>query len=82
MRALEQAVLSSESALASNKLGYEVGVRINIDVLNAQQQLFSTKRDLSKSRYDTIVNGLRLKSASGSLGESDIEAINALLGTD
>ena len=82
VRALEQAVLSSESALASNKLGYEVGVRINIDVLNAQQQLFSTKRDLSKARYDTIVNGLRLKSASGSLGESDIEAINALLGTD
>ena len=82
VRALEQAVLSSETALASNKLGYEVGVRINIDVLNSQQQLFSTKRDLSKARYDTIVNGLRLKSASGSLGESDIEAINALLGTD
>ena len=82
VRALEQALISSQSALDSNKLGYEVGVRINIDVLNAQQQLFSTKRDLSKARYDTLVNGLRLKAASGALGEEDLEAVNRLLGTD
>src|SRR6266566_1373661 len=50
--ALEQALVSSQSALDSNKLGYEVGVRINIDVLNAQQQLFSTRRDLSAARYN------------------------------
>ncbi len=82
VRALQQALVSSQSSLDSNKLGYEVGVRINIDVLNAQQQLFSTKRDLSRARYDTLLNGLRLKAASGTLGESDVEAVNRLLGTD
>jgi outer membrane protein len=79
VRALEQAVASSETALASNRLGYEVGVRINIDVLNAQQQLFSTKRDLARARYDTLLNGLRLKAAAGTLGEEDVEAVNQLL---
>ncbi len=82
VRALEQAVTSSETSLASNKLGYEVGVRINIDVLNAQQQLFSTRRDLSQARYNTIVNGLRLKAAAGTLTEADVAAVNGLLGTD
>ena len=80
VRALEQALVSSQSALDSNKLGYEVGVRINIDVLNAQQQLFSTKRDLAKARYDTLVNGLKLKSAAGTLTEEDLESVNRLLG--
>ncbi len=82
VRALEQALVSSQSALDSNKLGYEVGVRINIDVLNAQQQLFSTKRDLSKARYDTLLAGLKLKAASGTLTEEDLVAVNRLLGTD
>jgi outer membrane protein len=82
VRALEQAVTSSETALASNRLGYDVGVRINIDVLNAQQQLFSTRRDLSRARYDTIVNGLRLKAAAGTLSENDLAAVNELLGND
>ena len=79
VRALEQAVTSSETALASNRLGYEVGVRINIDVLNSQQQLFSTRRDLSRARYDTILNGLRLKAAAGTLTEADLQAVNTLL---
>jgi outer membrane protein len=82
VRALEAALVSSRSALDSNKLGYEVGVRINIDVLNAQQQVFSTLRDLSRARYDTILNGLRLKAASGNLGEADVEEVNRLLGTN
>ncbi len=82
VRALEQAVASSETSLASNKLGYEVGVRINIDVLNAQQQLFSTKRDLARARYDAIMNGLRLKAAAGSLSDEDIESVNQLLGNN
>ena len=77
--ALEQALVSSQSALDSNKLGYEVGVRINIDVLNAQQQLFSTRRDLALARYNTITNHLRLKSAAGSLGENDLEEVNRAL---
>jgi outer membrane protein len=77
--ALQQALVSSQSALDSNKLGYEVGVRINIDVLNAQQQLFSTRRDLAVARYNTITNHLRLKAAAGSLREQDIEEINRAL---
>ncbi|GIZ53262.1 TolC family outer membrane protein [Noviherbaspirillum aridicola] len=79
VRALEAAEVSSQSALESNRLGYQVGVRINIDVLNAQQQLFSTRRDLSRARYDTIVNGLRLKAAAGVLKEEDLVQVNALL---
>jgi outer membrane protein len=82
VKALEAALISSRSALDSNKLGYEVGVRINIDVLNAQQQVFSTLRDLSRARYDTILNGLRLKSASGTLTDGDVEEINRLLGSN
>ena len=82
VKALEAALISSRSALDSNKLGYEVGVRINIDVLNAQQQVFSTLRDLSRARYDTILNGLRLKSASGTLTDGDVEDINRLLGAN
>ena len=77
--ALEQALVSSQSALESNKLGYEVGVRINIDVLNAQQQLFSTRRDLAVARYNTITNQLRLKAAAGSLREEDLEEVNRAL---
>ena len=79
VKALEAAEVSSKSALESNQLGYQVGVRINIDVLNAQKQLFSTQKDLSKARYDTIMNGLRLKAAAGTLKETDLMPVNALL---
>jgi outer membrane protein len=79
VRALEAALVSSQSALDSNKLGYEVGVRINIDVLNAQQQLFSTRRDLAVARYNTITNFLKLKAAVGGLAEPDLEEYNKAL---
>ena len=79
VKALEAAEVSSQSALESNKLGYQVGVRINIDVLNAQRQLYQTRTDLSRARYDTILNGLRLKAAAGSLREADLAAVNTLL---
>jgi len=79
VKALEQALVSSETSLQSNRVGYEVGVRINLDVLNAVQQVFSTKRDLAKARYDTIINGFRLKQAAGNLTEDDIQRANALL---
>lgn len=79
VRALRAAEVSSNSALESNKLGYQVGVRVNIDVLNAQQQLFQTQRDLARARYDTLLNGLRLKAAAGTLRETDLAGINALL---
>jgi outer membrane protein len=79
VKALEAAEVSSQSALESNKLGYQVGVRINIDVLNAQRQLYQTRTDLSRARYDVIVNGLRLKAAAGSLRETDLTPVNSLL---
>ncbi len=79
VKALRAAEVSSQSALDSNKLGYQVGVRTNIDVLNAQQQLFQTQRDLARARYDTLLNGLRLKSAAGNLTEEDLVRINVLL---
>ena len=79
VRALEAGVASSQLAVESNKLGYEVGVRINIDVLNAQSQLFDTKQKLAKARLDTLIAQLKLKSAAGTLAEPDLAAINALL---
>jgi outer membrane protein len=79
VKALEAAEVSSKSSLDSNKLGYQVGVRINIDVLNAQKLLYSTQKDLSKARYDTVMNGLRLKAAAGTLKVDDLAPINALL---
>ena len=79
VKALEAAEASSQSALDANKLGYQVGVRINIDVLNAQSQLFQTKRDLAKARYDVLVGGLRLRQANGTLKPEDLQAINSLL---
>ena len=77
--ALEQALTSSQSALDSNRLGYEVGVRINIDVLNAQQQVFQTRRDLAVARYNAILNQLRLKAAAGTLRDEDLEEVNRAL---
>src|SRR5690606_4475949 len=70
-RALEAAAESSRLALDSNLLGYQVGVRINVDVLNAQQQLFSALRDLARARYDVLLNTLRLKSTAGTLQAAD-----------
>ncbi|MFJ4292112.1 TolC family outer membrane protein [Cupriavidus sp. NPDC089707] len=77
--ALTSAVTSSLDAVNANKIGYRIGTRVNIDVLNAEQQLFAAQRDLAKARYDTILQGLRLKAAAGSLAEGDVVAVNALL---
>ena len=79
IKALQAAEASSQSALDANRLGYQVGVRINIDVLNSQTQLFQTKRDLAKARYDLLVAGLRLRQASGQLDTADLSRVNALL---
>ena len=79
VKALKAALVSSQSALDSNKLGYEVGVRINIDVLNAENQVYVTRRDLAKATLDTLMSQLRLKASTGALGEDDVAQINALL---
>ncbi len=79
VKALEAAEASSQSALDANKLGYQVGVRINIDVLNSQSQLYQTKRDLAKARYDVLVGSLKLRQANGTLKSEDLLGVNALL---
>jgi outer membrane protein len=79
VKALEAAESSSQLALEATQLGYKVGVRVNLDVLNAQTQLFSTKRDLAKARYDVLLGGLKLRQASGQLKPEDVAAVNQLL---
>ena len=78
-RALAAAVRSSEVALESNRLGYRVGVRINLDVLEAQQLLFQAYRDHARVRYEVLLNTLKLKAAAGTLADGDVANVNALL---
>ena len=77
--ALEAAERSSKSALEANQLGYQVGVRINIDVLNAQSQLFQTQRDLAQARYNVLLGTLKLRQAAGTLGMDDVRKVDDLL---
>jgi outer membrane protein len=79
VRALEQALVSTQSQLESTILGRDVGVRTSVDVLNAQQQVFQTRRDLQQARYNYLLNTLRLKSAAGQLTEADVERVNRAL---
>jgi len=79
VQALESAEVSAKTQLDSTRLGYQVGVRINLDVLNANTQLFNTQRDLKKARYDFLVSGLKLKAAAGDLQDEDVQTVNALL---
>ena len=79
VKALQAAEASSLTALQANQLGYQVGVRINIDVLNAQSQLYQTQRDLARARYEVLLGGLRLKQAAGALSDADLTPINQML---
>ena len=79
LKAYEQALVSSQSQLDSTNVGYDVGSRTSVDLLNAQQQLFSAKRDLLQARYSYLVNIIRLKAAAGIIVESDLEDINQQL---
>jgi outer membrane protein len=79
VRALEAALVSTESQLSSTRLGQEVGVRTQVDVLNAQQLLFSARRDLAQSKYTYILSLLRLEAAIGELTENDLAAVNQWL---
>ncbi|MDN3920278.1 TolC family outer membrane protein [Roseateles violae] len=78
-KALEAAEASSKLALESTQLGYKVGVRVNLDVLNAQTLLYTTQRDLAKVRYDVLVGALRLRQAAGILDPGAINTVNQLL---
>ena len=79
IEALESAVESSNSAVKGNKVGYKLGIHMNIDVLNAEQQLYTAQRDLVKARYATLFQGLKLKAAAGVLTEADVRGVNQLL---
>jgi outer membrane protein len=79
VKALEQAVKSNELALYSARKGQEAGLRTSFDVLNAQQLLFSTKRDLAQARYDYVMSRLKLRGAAGLLNESDIHLVQSWL---
>src|SRR5258705_42434 len=79
VRALEQALASTQSQLDSTILGRDVGVRTSVDVLNAQQSVFQTRRDLQQARYNFLMSNLRLKAAAGILTETDLEDVNRTL---
>jgi len=79
VKAYEQALTSSQSQIDSTKIGYEVGVRTIVDVLNAQQQFFGAKRDLLQARYSYLVSIIRLKFISGIVAETDLIDINQQL---
>jgi outer membrane protein len=79
VKALEAAESSSKLALDATTLGYKVGVKVNLDVLNAQSQLFTTQRDLAAARYNYLLSTLKLRQAAGTLTPNDLLAVNALL---
>ena len=79
VQALTAAEASSQSALDANTLGYQVGARATIDVLNAQSQLYATKTKLARARYDVLTGWLRLRQAAGTLQATDADSISDLL---
>lgn len=72
---LATAASASQAAVNANKMGYQIGTRINIDVLNAEQQQFAAERDLHRARVETIMQFLKLKAAAGSLQEADLQSV-------
>ncbi len=79
VKALEAAEASSKLAVEATQLGYKVGVRVNLDVLNAQNQLYSTQTELAKARYDLLMTHLRLQQATGTLTAAALPPIDAAL---
>jgi outer membrane protein len=74
--AFKQALVSAQVSYDSTKLGLEVGVRTNLDVLNQQQQVYQTRFNLAQSYYNFILSSLKLKQAVGTLSEADVEEVN------
>ncbi|WKE64743.1 outer membrane channel protein TolC [Gallaecimonas kandeliae] len=79
VKAYEQSVVSSQSALEATEAGFEVGTRTIVDVLNANRQLYQAKQQLAQARYNYILNNLALKQADGTLADADVEAVNKAL---
>jgi outer membrane protein len=79
VNALRQALVSNQSALEATELGYRVGTRTSVDVLDAERELFRAKRDLATARYEYVLNVLRLEMASGQLTQDDLARANGWL---
>ncbi len=79
VKALKQSVLSHQTALEATEAGSQVGTRTEVDVLDAQRELFRARRDYARARYDYILEGLRLKQAAGTLSQTDLEQVNTWL---
>ncbi|MFM1817687.1 MAG: outer membrane protein TolC precursor [Pseudomonadota bacterium] len=80
VKALEAALASAQSVVDATKLGYQVGVNTNVDVLNSQSQLYQTQRDLAAARYNVLLGQLKLRQAAGTLTADDLKDVNSLLG--
>lgn len=79
VEALKTAVTSAESALEATEVGFDIGTRTMVDVLAEQKKLYRTKRDFYRSRYDYLINSIKLKQASSELTQNDLVQINRLL---
>jgi outer membrane protein len=79
VNARKQSIVSSQSAVDATQAGYEVGTRNIVDVLNAQNKLFAAQRDYANSRYDFVINSLRLKEVAGTLSPEDIARLESFL---
>jgi len=79
VKALQVAITAGDEAVNGNRAGYRLGIRINSDVLDAEQQLYGSRRDLAQARYDALLEGLKLKAAAGELTEQDMAEINGML---
>ncbi|QKE61975.1 TolC family outer membrane protein [Aquipseudomonas campi] len=82
VQARKQSIISNQSALEATEIGYQVGTRNIVDVLDAQRQLYSSVRNYNDARYDYIINNLRLKQAAGTLAPSDLDALSSFLKPD
>ncbi|MCY1509094.1 type I secretion outer membrane protein, TolC family [compost metagenome] len=82
MQARKQSIISNQSALEATEVGYQVGTRNIVDVLDAQRQLYSSVRNYNNARYDYILDNLRLKQAAGTLSPADLEALAQYLKAD
>ncbi|PWN54589.1 hypothetical protein DEH80_16650 [Abyssibacter profundi] len=82
VKALGQAVKSSQTALEASEAGYRVGTRTSVDVLDAQRELYAARRDYARARYDYLINLLRLKQSTGQLLVDDLAEIDRLLASN
>ena len=76
VKALKQSVISSDKALKTTQAGFEIGTRTTVDILNSQRELFRTKKDYARARYDYLLETLKLKKAAGILTVSDLKKIS------